>query len=93
MALQLSWAVVLIGFAYGLVTEGPGPIRQRLLRGLLLGALVAGGLLLVGSVVGFVRLAGFDPPLFALNFVVLAAAFLIGLLFGEEVSRRRPTGS
>lgn len=93
MALQLSWAVVVVGFAFGVVTEGPGPMRQRVARGAILGALVSGGLLLIGSVVGFVELGGFDPLWFAANFAVLAGMFLVGLLFGEEISRRRPTTS
>lgn len=93
MALQLSWAVLLIGFAYGLVAGGPEAIRLRLARGAILGAMVAGGLLLIGSVIGFVELGGFDPVWFAANFAVLALMFMVGLLFGEEIARRRPTAT
>lgn len=96
LALQLTWAVLLIGFGFGFVTRGPDARRQRLARGLVLGSVLTAPLLLAGTVIGFVQpsgggLAGIGS--LAANFALLVLLFTGGLWLGDELSRRRSRAS
>lgn len=86
MALQLSWAVLLIGFAFGWISREPPRLGQRLARAAILGVVVAAALLLGGVVIGFVV-----PPTSTLlligNGAFLVFMFVVGVLAGEEVEK------